>query len=462
MANKRIDNLIASGRWEIDPQFGLRELGRYLSECDLIESGTPIKEMGYAERRAALEPTIVGMNAAKISGRSGLTDPDIPVGSIAHLRLSGVMRLDGGFSSRGVRDLVSDIQAADSNPRISAILLEVDSGGGESASGTELQNALIDVNRNGRTRVGVYTQMLASAAVRGTLPAEFIIAAGGSSLVGSVGTYVSMSRELLDELKEDTLDIYARQSTEKNKEYRSLLEDDFEPLIDSLTQSAQVFIDEVFDAREITGTVSEISEVESGKLFIAQVALERGLIDGIGTFADAVNRLSQPANVENNSARPAGNLSNQSNTEMNSLTKFLTGLIPMLNTKVGTELAENATAEDVLAAVESAPGIAEVRDELKTAADEQAEAHTAAVADLSTKFDALSEKVTTLTAANESLTTAKAAMEKELADLKGTRGTVADDKTTERKNTAAAPDAGKFETVRKFGETVTTGVKVTA
>lgn len=458
MANNRIDSIITSARWEIDPAFGLQALGKYLSDCAMMESGAAFADLGYAEQRAALEPTIVGMSAAKVSGRSSLSDPDIPAGSIAHLRLSGVMRLEDGMSSRGVRSLIQDIRTADANPKIDGILLEVSSGGGESLSGTELQNALTDVQRGGRTVVGVYAQMIASAAIRGTLPAEFIIAAGAGTPVGSIGTYTSIDRDALEYVRENVVDVYARQSTQKNAEYRAMMDGDFEPLIDSLTESAQVFIDEVFAAREIQGTASQIAEVESGKLLTAADALSRNLIDGIGTFDDAVDRLTT-AVANNQSTPPAGDLSYQQRTNMNSIQKFLSGLIPSLNTKLGTELKDDATPEAVQDAVDAADGIADIRDALTAASTEQADALTALTEKVNGRdeaFDALTKQVDSLTAANKTLTDAKAAMEKELADLKGTRGNVADDKTTERSN-SNAPNVEQYNTTQQFGATLMPG-----
>ena len=179
MSNRKIDAIITSQKWEICPRLGYMALSQYLHECDLVEDkGHKLSDLNYSERRKELEPRILGMSA-NMSGRDTLQSNEIPKNSIAHLRLDGVMRMDDGLSSRGVRSLIADIQAADRNPRISAILLEVNSPGGESASGTALQNTLRDVVSSGNTRVGVYAHMIASAAVRGTLPAEFIIAAGG-------------------------------------------------------------------------------------------------------------------------------------------------------------------------------------------------------------------------------------------------------------------------------------------
>ena len=465
MSNPKIDHIISSGQWEIDPSFGMRALSKYLADCEILSTnGATIKDLGYSEQRAALEPTVIGLNASKVSGRSALSSPDIPSGSIAHLRLSGVMRLEDGMSSRGVRSLVSDIQAADSNPRISGILLEVNSGGGESFAGSELQNALRDVQESGQTKIGVYTQMLASAAVRGTLYSDFILASSPSSPVGSVGTYATIDSKLLDEIRESMIEVYARQSTEKNIEYREMLDGNFEPLIDRLTESNQYFIDEVFAQRNISGTPSEIAQVEAGKLFKADVAVQRGLIDGVATFAQAVRRL-EALIADDSSDRstynpaPGRSFNHQQSSKMKSLTAFLTSLIPLLSNR-GVKVEETASAEDVLKAMQEAPTVEELVDakvkESTETARLAAEANAEAITKLTETVESLKGDLTGITAERDALAKEKEALTKTKGDLElqvnkllGKRGNTNAKGETETANDDV-PDVGSLQTAKTF------------
>lgn len=472
MANNRIDNLIASGRWEIEPIFGLTVLAKYYSELDFVSDGGSRSDLKLSERRFESSPRIVGRNR-EAGVRVDLSDSTLPAGSIAHLQLSGVMQLDDTWCTDGVRTLIESIRTADANPRISGILLEVDSGGGQSESGTELQNAIQDVVDRGQTRFGVYTQMLASAALRGTLPAEFVIASGRGSLVGSVGTYTSVSLKKLQEYREDIVDIYARQATMKNKNIRALVnEGDFGPLEDFVTESAQVFIDEVFEYRNIEGTPEQMLEVESGKLFLAQEALDRGLISGIGTFADAVRAISLtgptgskdpaglpgPSRIQSNQftgKTPAvRDFNNQYQFDMKSLLSFVSAIIPTLNAKLGLEISEDASASDVQAAIENATSVAEVRDQLETSNAEALQGLSEQIQQLRDEMSGLQENVETLTTANATLTEANTTLTKEIADMKG-RSTNTDADGVSGAANNAAPAIETFKTTQSFGQSFT-------
>lgn len=455
---RNLDNLILSGQWEIEPFFALQTLAKYWYELELVEAGHPVD---YSAARAALEPVILG--AADL-GRAGLSSRDIPKGSIAKLSLSGAMRLEDGLSSRGVRQLVSDIQEADENPQIGAILIEVNSGGGESIAGAELQNALEDVRRKKRTKTGAYAIQMASAAVRALLPVDFIFAASGNSFIGSIGTMLTVNKQVLEYTKSNLLEIYAKQSTQKNAEFRALLDGDLSPIQQLLTENNQVFLEEVQAYRKLRGTDEQKAEVLSGKLFTADVAMQRGLIDGIGTWGQAVERLQSMISTPEN--RGFYNSTNN-NMKFSSIVAFLAALIPGLNSKYNLDLAEDASAEDVVNAVTGAKSLEDLKAEIKA---ELAAEQATAMTDLNTRMDELTARVetlqqentalatqrdeltanvATLTAAQETWNKDRKDLETRVADLTGKRGNVAADGTSEDRN-SDVPDTGKFKTTSEF------------
>jgi len=270
---RNIDQIIVSGQWEIEPTFGMQVLSKYVHDLELVTSGVlSFSELGYSQQRAALEPAFLNSD---LSGRSALSSSDIPSNSLVKLSLSGAMRMEDGLSSRGVRQLIADIQAADANPNVSGILIEVNSGGGESIAGAELQNALLDVQRNGKTKTLAYAIFMASAAVRGMLPVDYIMAHNNAAQIGSIGAMYSLDKSVLKYLKENIIEIYAEQSTNKNIESREALKGNFKPLQKLATSINQHFLNEVDSHRNITGTASEIAEVFTGKIYTADIALQR-------------------------------------------------------------------------------------------------------------------------------------------------------------------------------------------
>ena len=439
MANHKLDNIIVSGQWEIEPFAGLQYLAQYMHDLEYIESGGVFSDLRYAERRAELAPRLTGMQALS-DGRFSLSSNQIPAGSIVHLFLTGAMRLEDGFSSMGVRQLIRDIQAADANPNIAGILLEVNSGGGEASAGTELQNALADVRRNGRTRVGVYAQMAASAALRGTLPVDFVMGAGRSAQFGSVGTYASVNNQVLKYIRDNYADYYAAQSTQKNLQWRQLQVGNPGPLLEMLTKSAQEFIDEVLQARSITGTPEQRERLTSGAMFGAMEAKEIGLIDFVGTFGQAVEKLQGLIEMGDKAPANGGRgFDNNNNFDME-----FKNFLPSLNRIFGWSLKDDATPEQVNEALEAQSPVAEMIE--SAAAEIRQELSQAGAA----SDQRLAESVQTLTARLDALEAENRELQQNVVALKagGSKG-------DQGASGAKVPDASQFQTTQQvFGSRV--------
>jgi ClpP class serine protease len=289
--NKDIDAFIATAQaWEIELNFGISQMNDYLNEIALVSAGVPFSELGIAKRRHAQLPTVIDFNAATIGDSATLkSEADTPQGSVAHLKLSGVMRAEDSISTRGIQSLIGDLQSAYANNNIEGILLEVNSGGGESRAGQMLQAVLQDSPKP----VIVWGHLIASAAVRATLPADEIIASGAGAEIGSIGTYVTLQKGFAEAYKSAYTDIYADKSTNKNKDFRQLIEGDTSALRQSINQSNEIFLNEVKAFRELKG---DTDRTLSGEVFSASAAKYRGLVDGIGGLQYAMKRLK--ANIQ--------------------------------------------------------------------------------------------------------------------------------------------------------------------
>ena len=290
LSNRQIDNLIFSGgRWAIDQSFAFAEIHRYAAELDAKEAGATFEELGIKQRKAAMLPKLAnadGLIAMKADavGKYDLTSSDIPKGSFAVLNLFGAMRADGDWCSYGMRDFASWIDMANQNNRIKGILIQANSGGGETIAGQILRNAVSD----SRKPIVVYADLLASAAVDGTLPAAEIIASGNSSQIGSIGVFCSINKKMVKYYQENVDDIYSSSSTKKNEAIRAYLKGDNSLILREVDKAASIFHAEVKNWRPQAAKHADVME---GDLFFAKDAKTRGLIDGIGTSRYALKRL---------------------------------------------------------------------------------------------------------------------------------------------------------------------------
>lgn len=291
--NRNIDTFIlAASEFHIEEGFAMSELANYLEEVRLLSNGVPFAELGIAQRRHASRPSVVVIgnhdthsHAFRYVNTSLADATTTPAGSFAHLKLSGVMRSEDGMSSRGISSLVRDYNDAIQNSNIAGILLEVNTGGGESMAGNILNAALADSTKP----VVVFAHRMQSAGVMATLHANEIVASSNAAQFGSIGTFVSIDKEFAAWYKQTITDIYADKSVNKNKEFRDFLEGNITTLKKSINASNELFLNEVKAHRPLRG---DIQHTLSGATFDAQEAKNRGLVDSIGGFQYALKRLN--------------------------------------------------------------------------------------------------------------------------------------------------------------------------
>lgn len=284
---ERLEAVFAAGPLYIERAYMDRLAARFLAEMDVWATGSSAMEQIKA-RRAESEPQLIALNADGTFAASpfNLETINARAGQFAHLKLSGAMQQEDFLSTQGIQTLASQIRQADASTNIDGILIEANTGGGELLAGQTLRNAIKDAKKP----VLVYGHYLASAGIWGTLFADHIMAAGKGSEFGSIGVFTQINKAFLGWYKERVMDVYSRKSPNKNRDFRSLLDGDSSVLEDNVTQADEIFMADVRRNRPLAG---DIEGTLSGAMFYADEAKARGLVDSIGTFADAVAQLGR-------------------------------------------------------------------------------------------------------------------------------------------------------------------------
>ena len=280
--------LTANTRLEIEFDFGFSELNRYLEDVALVQSGVPYAELGISERRASFRPLIIASDASAYR----LTDDvfyesDTKPGSIALLKLSGVMRTEGGISNPGIEGLANQLRAAYANDNIAGIILETRSGGGESLSGSLLKSVLSERNKP----VIGFAHIAASAAYRALSGTDEIIASSDAAEFGSIGTFYTIDEKTLSEYRERFKDFYGSNAPNKNGAFRAMLGGDYSKIQKEADELTARFHEEIAKDRPLQGSAAKIADTLGGGMFDARDAKKRGLIDGIGNLQYALKRL---------------------------------------------------------------------------------------------------------------------------------------------------------------------------
>lgn len=218
---------------------------------------------------------------------------EIRPGGVAVLALDGVMapkanlmmQISDGFSTRmaGLQ-----IESAIADPRVTALVLAIDSPGGSVFGTPELAATVAELAKI-KPIVTVSEATLASAAYWVGSAANAVFISGPTVQVGSIGVVASHNYEPRSAATttEITAGKYKRISSGAaplTTEGRAYMQGQVDHLY-------SVFVDTVATQRGTTAA-AVLEHMADGRVFIGQQAIDRGLVDGFATVDAIVNQLT--------------------------------------------------------------------------------------------------------------------------------------------------------------------------
>lgn len=275
----------------IDKGKAIDLLSQYDSMLEVIGIGGEGAVSAEIARQSSLSMvSFFGAQGSVIQGTVAPSFEKVQKGSVAVVPVMGAMMRDNycSFSTgfiAGTRELERTVMALDQNENVEGIVFQVNTPGGE-ARGNE---SLSKVIKNTETPTVVHFEGMASAGVYAFQGADEIYAAESNSYWGSIGTYVTLvdDKEFYENLGLKVLEVYAPQSTEKNKEFRDALDGDVTALREQLATMTDLFIKDVKESRP---ELKDDGLVFKGKLYNAIQAKKIGAIDGIKSLDFAIER----------------------------------------------------------------------------------------------------------------------------------------------------------------------------
>lgn len=197
----------------------------------------------------------------------------------------------GVLGSKSYQNILAEI---DSHPDIVGVVLDIDSGGGQSYGTPELYDAIRAFSKP----IVTYTDgFLCSAAYYIGNAADYIVANKRSEAIGSIGAYSSFVdfTGMFEKWGAKDHTIYATKSTEKNSDFREVLKGNYEPYIKNvLDPMVETFHQDMKNARPGLD-----DSAFKGGTWGSDKALELGLIDEIGTIETAILKVVELSNSEN-------------------------------------------------------------------------------------------------------------------------------------------------------------------
>lgn len=223
-------------------------------------------------------------------------------GSFAYYNINGPI-LHYGYCDNGTHELHQSFNEAEINQNIAGHFFLMDTPGGQADGILEFAETI----KNSSKPVVAFVNggMIASAGVWIACAADYIFASSALCEVGSIGAFSTLIDASERDKKEGVkrITIRAKQSTDKNTVFELAKTGDKNALAEleeRVSVLAGCFIDTVKSNRKDKLTNEEWN---SGRLYFADEAVSMGLIDGICTMDQAIDKLSsinKPKNKKSN------------------------------------------------------------------------------------------------------------------------------------------------------------------
>lgn len=211
--------------------------------------------------------------------------------SIAVIEMSGTIQYDGSTCSP--EGLKEQLDRAEEDDDVKAVVLRVDSGGGVSTAGEEMSVYVKDFSK---PVVVSCASMNASAAYEISSQADWIVTAK-TTAIGAIGTALQVTdlSGLYEKLGINIQDITSAESKDSGYGTRPLTEEERRYYQDMVDQINETFVQTVAEGRGMD--VESVRSLATGLTYTGMDAVENGLADQIGTLEDACARAEELAGV---------------------------------------------------------------------------------------------------------------------------------------------------------------------
>ena len=189
-----------------------------------------------------------------------------------------------------VQEIVSQLQRAEKDKNIRAVLLKIDSPGGSTTASDILYHEILAYkNRTNVKVVAVMMNLAASGGYYVSLPADVIIA-HPTTVTGSIGVIFIYSR-ITGLMEKIGVDVEVSKSG-KNKDMASPFREPTEEerrMLQNITETlGKRFVNLVVKYRKLPPDKTD--KISTARVFLPEEALALGLIDEIGYLSDAISK----------------------------------------------------------------------------------------------------------------------------------------------------------------------------
>lgn len=220
-----------------------------------------------------------------------------PLGNVAVIPIKGIIITEGslGFGQEATTstETIRLIEKAEKNPRVKAVLFEINSGGGSAVASKEIADAVL---RMKKPTYSLIREIGASGAYW-VASATGKIIASELSITGSIGVIASYIEfaGLLERYNMTYQRLVAGDYKDIGSPYKRLAQDERGILQQKINKIHDYFIKAVAKNRNIS--VEKIREIATGSFSLGIEAKEQGLVDIIGDRETAAELIKSEQNL---------------------------------------------------------------------------------------------------------------------------------------------------------------------
>lgn len=292
MAFNHTLSAILRGRWLIDKQWANDHLPLVL----LMLKGQPVSFVDRTGNEGVELPFIIDPATmqrqpmyAYVPDKGYVPNPNLAPNSVGVIPMSGPMtKYNGDCGEPGMIQRTTWLMDMQRRNNVSAIIQMLDTPGGESRAASTYVSVL---NRSNKPVLSYVDGMCASLGMWFASSSDEVYLSNELDEMGSIGSFCTLVdfRGYLEKEGIKLIEIYAPQSTDKNKDWRDAINGDTSLIEADLKKHVDAFISFVKNSRGDVASANE-KEWNSGKMFYAGDAVKIGLADGVKSFDQVVSK----------------------------------------------------------------------------------------------------------------------------------------------------------------------------
>jgi len=225
-------------------------------------------------------------------------------GSVALGPSVGLIRVEGPITSSGSSgsfgalatsdSVIDQLHQAAQDPNIMAIVLRINSPGGEVVASDEIHHAITQIEKPIVVSMG---SLAASGGYYIAAPTDYIYATP-NTFTGSIGVISQFitAQKLLDEIGVEVVVITAGEGKDFGSFHRDMTDEEQVYWQSMVDQTYANFVDVVAQGRGLT--VDQVQQFADGRVIIGTEALELGLVDEIGYLDDAIRKAGELGGIQ--------------------------------------------------------------------------------------------------------------------------------------------------------------------